>query len=149
MESDLSNIKYYFEGETSRHDLAKLEDGSFEKINVTDSTTLYVYSEDTPSEIKSIQIANIDKTGPSINNVSLSAVYSTTADVNVDAIDNQSGIVRYVLHIDGRDDIVQSSGEFHIYNLLRDTSYTNCYVDVYDEAGNVSRSNNFTITTIR
>ncbi len=163
LRTDMSNIKYYYGN--NRNDIRDWpvnEDGTFGQVTVTRNNTLYVYSEDDTSIVRSILIDNIDEAAPYNVEITASNVTSSSFDLTVSADDNV-GIVKYVVYVRDaanenyrpyQETITSTQNEetITIRSRSRGTTY-NCYVEVYDitntddRKGNMTRSDTIQVTT--
>lgn len=158
LSTDMGNIKYYYENDKNNIMDWPMTDGTFADVSVTRNNTLYVYSEDDPDIVRSITITNIDKSAPTNITITASNVTSSSFDLTVGARDGGgSGITRYIVYVKdaANEDYKpleipkyssQETEKINISNRATKTTY-NCYVEVYDAAGNVARSNTISVTT--
>ena len=158
LSTDMGNIKYYYENDKNNIMDWPMADGTFADVSVTRNNTLYVYSEDDPDIVRSITITNIDKSAPTNITITASNISSSSFDLTVGARDGGgSGITRYIVYVKdaANEDYKpleipkyssQETEKINISNRATKTTY-NCYVEVYDAAGNVARSNTISVTT--
>ena len=159
LSTDMGGIRYYFENSNIDEAYWPVnEDGTFGQVRVSRNDTLYVYSEDRPSAVRSILIDNIDEAPPYNVEITASNVTSSSFDLTVGARDGGgSGITRYIVYVKdaANEDYKpleipkyssQETEKINISNRATKTTY-NCYVEVYDAAGNVARSNTISVTT--
>lgn len=160
LSTDMGKIKYYYEneGKENAKDWPVKEDGTFDVLTVTRNNILYAYSENNPDVERSLPITNIDKTPPTGITIEASNISSSTFNLTVSAKDNGgSGIERYVVTV-----VDVANPEFRPYtetkyssnetetisisSRARGTTY-NCFVTVFDVAGNSRTSSTITVTT--
>lgn len=158
LSTDMGNIKYYYENDKNNIMDWPMTDGTFADVSVTRNNTLYVYSEDDPDIVRSITITNIDKSAPTNITITASNISSSSFDLTVGAKDGGgSGITKYIVYVKdaANEDYKpleipkyssQETEKINISSRATKTTY-NCYVEVYDAAGNVARSNTISVTT--
>lgn len=158
--SDMYQIKYYFEdlnGIKSDVEEWPMENDSFGTVVVDSNKTLYAYSDEDSNRVASLLIENIDKTAPSDILISANNVSQTSFDLIIGAKDNLSGIKRYEIIVVNKANptdrpfkqVIDSGLDTERYTVrsrLQNTTYE-CYVTVYDKAGNASTSRQIDITT--
>lgn len=158
LSTDMRNIKYYTDADRTIRDWPTDENGDFGVVEIQQNTTIYAFSADVSNVERSLPITNIDKTPPTDITIEGSNISSSTFNLTVNAKDNGgSGISRYVVTV-----VDAANPEFRPYtetkyssnetetisisSRARGTTY-NCFVTVYDVAGNVATSSTITITT--
>lgn len=158
LSTDMRNIKYYTDADRTIRDWPTDENGGFGVVEIQQNTTIYAFSADASDVERSLPIANIDKTPPTGITIEASNISSSTFNLTVNAKDNDgSGISRYVVTV-----VDAANSEFRPYtetkyssnetetisisSRARGTTY-NCFVTVYDVAGNSRTSSTITVTT--
>lgn len=158
LSTDMRNIKYYTDADRTIRDWPTDENGDFGVVEIQQNTTIYAFSADASDVERSLPIANIDKTPPTGITIEASNISSSTFNLTVNAKDNDgSGISRYVVTV-----VDAANSEFRPYtetkyssnetetisisSRARGTTY-NCFVTVYDVAGNSRTSSTITVTT--
>lgn len=158
LSTDMRNIKYYTDADRTIRDWPTDENGDFGVVEIQQNTTIYAFSADASDVERSLPITNIDKTPPTDITIEGSNISSSTFNLTVNAKDNGgSGISRYVVTV-----VDAANPEFRPYtetkyssnetetisisSRARGTTY-NCFVTVYDVAGNVATSSTITVTT--
>lgn len=159
IDTDMDDIVYYTDADTRIKDWPKDGNGDYEEVPIYDNTTIYAYSKINPEIKRSLPIENIDKYAPTIEieaEVNDQKKIKITARAS-DNKDNDSGIDRYEFYVYDRDDPEHKPDEaikeytsneiaYHTFDKAYNTTYE-CYVIVYDKAGNSTQSETITVTT--
>ena len=140
-----SNSDYQFEYKIDNGNYA-LYTGEF---TVNKNSTIYAYSvyKEVSSEETSLDITNIDKINPIINNLNLSTLTPVQAEISFNLKDNESGIKKYNVYLNN--ELVYESDEYinlvneeknenYIVSGLEELSTYTIKVEAVDKTGNTS-----------
>ena len=110
--------------------------------------TYYAISTNGSKTEKKEKRIKIDKTKPSEATIIQEEVFGNSAIVNLNAIDELSGISKYDIYVNDTKNMETKETTANINNLLNNTSYK-LYVKAIDKAGNISeKSEEIIIKTI-
>ena len=140
-----SNNDYQFEYKIDNGNYA-LYTGEF---TVNKNSTIYAYSvyNDVSSEETSLEITNIDKINPIINNLNLDTLTPVQAEISFNLKDNESGIKKYNVYLNNElvyesDEYInlvnQEKNENYIVSGLEELSNYTIKVEAVDKTGNTS-----------
>ena len=119
------------------------------EFTVNKNSTIYAYSlyNNVSSEETSLEITNIDKINPIINNLNLSTLTPVQAEISFNLKDNESGIKKYNVYLNN--ELVYESDEYinlvneeknenYIVSGLEELSTYTIKVEAVDKTGNTS-----------
>ena len=139
----------------------KIDNGNYSlytgEFTVNKNSTIYSYSiyNDVASEETSLEITNIDKINPILNNLNIETLTPVQAEISFNLKDNESGIKKYNVYLNN--ELIYESDEYtnlvneekeenYIVSGLEELSTYTIKVEAVDKVGNTS-SDEISIST--